>query len=206
MNREEARALLPEYALDILPPETRTAVEAWLQDTELRTELDAMREGLTDFAAALTPSEPVMPSADVRARLMASATGPDRFSAVMHDIARYCDLALDGVRAVLRQLDDSSKWEAGPLPGMALQHFDHGPAAAFADTGFIRYPPDFAFPKHRHRGFEVTIVLEGAMIDHDGRSYGPGSVIEYEDGTAHHFKAGPDGLTIVICITGYEIV
>lgn len=201
MKRDEALALLPEYALEVLSEAERAGVEAWLDDPDVRAELRALSEDLTDLGAGLAP---VTPSDDVRARLLASAAGPDRYSAVMADIAKYCDLAIDAVRAVLRQVDDATKWEPGPMPGIQIQHFDHGPAAVGTDTGFIRYPPGLVFPQHRHLGQEITIVLDGGFTDADGRVYGPGDVVAYADGTAHNFTVGPQGLTVVICFSGYE--
>ena len=202
MNREQAKALLPEYALEILSERDKAAVREWLADPEMQAELHAIQGDLSQLAVALPP---VAPSDDVRARLLASAAGPDRYSAVMADIARVCDLAVEKVRTVVRQLDEG-EWLPGPMPGILIQHFDHGPASLGADTGFVRYPPNFAFPRHRHVGREITIVLDGGFTDHDGKVYRCGDVLEYEDGTEHHFTVGTEGLTMVICFTGFEPV
>ena len=201
MKRDEAHTLLPEYALGALNDEERRGVEAWLDDPGLRAELQEIEDGLTAVADS---QPPVAPSPDARARLLAAASGPDRYSAVMPDIARVCDLSLEQVRQVLRRIDDATAWLAGPMPGITIQHFDHGPAAAGADTGFVRYPPNMVFPQHRHLGQETTIVLDGQFTDHDGRVYEPGDVLVYDENTAHHFTVGPEGVTIVICFSGYE--
>jgi len=74
MTREEAQALLVEYALDALSGRERAEVEAWLSDPQLQVELRDISEGLADFSTALTP---IVPSSDARARLMAAAEGPD---------------------------------------------------------------------------------------------------------------------------------
>lgn len=200
MNREQARELLAEYALDVLSEQERAQVEAWLDDAELQAELRALTDAFADYAEALPAAAP---SAEARARLMAAAAGPDRYSAVMNTVARVCDLTVDAVRAVLHFVDEDARWLPGPMPGILIQHFDHGPAAAGADTGFVRYPPNLAFPRHRHVGQETTIVLDGSFTDHDGRVYAAGDVLTYADATEHQFTVGPDGLTIVICFSGY---
>ena len=201
MTRDEARALLPEYALEILSPAERAGVEPWLSDPELAAELREIRDGLGAVAVGLAP---VAPSADARARLTAAAAVPDRYSALFRQIGQYCDLTLDAVRAALAQVDDPRLWQPGPMPGVLLQHFAHGPAAAGADTGFVRFPPNFFFPPHRHLGREITLVLDGALTDHDGQVYGPGDILDYPDGSEHAFTVGPEGLTFVICFGGYE--
>ena len=201
MKRDEALQLLPEYALGVLSDAHRAAVAEWLTDPEVQAELRSIEEGLADFASAWPA---VAPSDDARARLLQAADGPDRYSAVFEDIAKFCDLSLDAVRGVLKSIDDFAAWEPGPMPGIQIQHFDHGPASAGADTGFVRYPAHMKFPRHRHVGREITIVLDGDFVDHDGLRYGPGDVIAYDDGTEHHFEVGPQGLTIVICFGGYE--
>ncbi len=203
MTRDEALALLPEYALEVLSPAERADVDGWLSDPVVKAELGEIQRTLSDVAVALPPAAP---SPDVRARLMASAAGPDRYSALMPEIARYCDIAVEAVRSLLARVDDPSRWAPGPMPGITIQHFDHGPASMGADTGFVRYPPNFAFPQHRHLGREITLILDGTLSDHDGRVYGPGDVIAYDDGTDHHFQAGPDGLTTVICFSGFELI
>ncbi|MEO1335850.1 MAG: cupin domain-containing protein [Myxococcota bacterium] len=200
MTREEAQALLVEYALDALSGRERAEVEAWLSDPQLQVELRDISEGLADFSTALTP---IVPSSDARARLMAAAEGPDRYSAVFKDIARFCDLSIDGVRQVLKSIDDAAAWVAGPSPEILIQHFDHGPASVGADTGFVRFPPHFEFPRHRHEGREITIVLDGDLVDHDGQAYGPGDILGYPDGSSHFFRVGSQGLTVVICLTSY---
>ena len=201
MTKEEALALLPEYALEVLSPEERAAVDGWLADPDVAAELSEIQEGLGAVAMGLAP---VAPSAEARSRLMVAAAGPDRYSALFNQIGHYCDLTIDAVRAALANVDVSDLWEPGPMPGVLLQHFAHGPAAAGADTGFVRFPPNFVFPRHRHLGREITLVLDGELTDHDGRVYGPGDVLDYPDGTEHTFTVGPDGLTFVICFSGYE--
>lgn len=66
----DGQAGLAEYALDILPPESRPEIEAALaRDPTLRDELAALYEALALMATTLAP---VAPSPAIRARLCAT--------------------------------------------------------------------------------------------------------------------------------------
>ena len=151
---------------------------------------------------------PVAPPAELRARLLGGLGGTGRFRSVAEALRRFVDLGAAAVTELLRKIDDPAAWNVG-LPGMTgirYFHFSAGPAAAGAEAGFVRLEPGATFPDHRHLGPERTFVVDGVMHDR-GRVYGPGSVIESDTGTAHHYTAGPGRDLIIISLhNGFELV
>jgi anti-sigma factor ChrR (cupin superfamily) len=43
-------------------------------------------------------------------------------------------------------------------------------------VALLRYAPGAGVPRHRHRGLETILVLEGTQSDENG-TYGPGSLV-----------------------------
>lgn len=194
----ESKPLLAEYALS----DDASEIEALLaEDPELRAELDALTEAAHGLALTLTP---VPPPPALKARLLASVAA-ERHLPFLATVARFADLALEKMRGILKTIDDPQAWEE-LLPGMHVIHFDPGPAMAGADTGFLRLEGGVRFPKHKHHAPEVTVVLEGELIDSDGSHYGPGDVFHKGEGDPHDYAAGPDGLLIFTAHYGFEIL
>ena len=190
----DALALLPEYVLGALPePARREVAAAVAASPALAAEVDRLTEALAALAAA---APAVVPAPAVRARLLETLGGVNRFAPFLPELGRLLDLPLDAVRAVLAGVDDAAAWEAG-LPGTELQHFAAGPRLASADAGFVRLAPGVTFPRHDHLGQEITFVLEGAMRE-GGRVYGPGAVLEKRAGDVHDYAATPERPLVVV--------
>ena len=191
--------LVPEYVLGTLPEAQARQIEAErLSSPALAREID---EILASFAGVADALPPVEPDPEVRARLLRSLGGVERFAPFVARLSGLLDLATGTVRALLARIDDPAAWEPG-LPGMHLQHFQAGPRLATADAGFVRLQPGTAFPRHRHLGPEVTLVLEGGMRDGD-KVYGPGDVLEMAEGSVHTYSATTErDLVIVTVHTG----
>jgi hypothetical protein len=188
--------LVPEYVLGTLAEADSLRLEAGLASSPLLArEVDDVR-ALLAGAADLLP--PVPPDPAVRERLLRSLGSADRFAAFAARAAGLLDLSIETVRALFARIDDPAAWEPG-LPGMSMQHFAAGPRFATADAGFVRLQPGMAFPRHRHLGPEVTLVLEGAMRDGD-RIYGPGDILEMAEGSVHEYSATPERELVVMTI------
>lgn len=200
---QQIRDLLPEYVLGGLEEADRRRVaSAVAESSALRAELDALTADLADLALELTP---VRPDPALKDRLLAAAK-QDRLLPFAEDLSRLCDLAMEKMKAVLRLVDDPAAWEAGPLPGIRLIHFDHGPACLGADTGLVEMPAGFTFPRHTHQGREVNYVLSGQIIDEDGAVYGPGTYLDKDVHDVHGFRVGEAGpLVMVVIHNGFEI-
>lgn len=134
------------------------------------------------------------PAATARERLLAAITrSPDRWAPFAHRLARMFDLSVAKMTTVLARLDDPSAWEPGPIPGVSLLHFDGGQSLATADSGFVRLAPGTEFPDHRHVGIERVLIVEGAYVASDGRTYRAGDEHPMEAGTTHSYVVTADG-------------
>jgi putative transcriptional regulator len=195
--------LLPEFVLGTLPEAEAREVEAALAGSPaLRQELDRVTEALAGAALAL---DPVAPPERARQRLMKALDGPERFAPFFAELARLVDLSVEAVKGVLARVDDPGAW-LDALPGVRLFDFAAGPALGTVDAGFVRLAPGASFPKHRHLGDEVAMVLEGQMLD-GGATYGPGSVVPHAKDSVHDYTAAPDrDLVIMVLHHGIEPV
>lgn len=155
----DVRELLPLYALGILEPdEAKTVERAVAADAGLAKELAAFQQ----TAEALVV--PLAPPANVKARLLASV-GQGRFETFAQRMTKLFDVSIDRAREFLGLIERPVSWEPQPVPGIALVHFEGGPAYAAADCGFIRLAPGAIFPPHKHLGEEVAILLVGSLRD-----------------------------------------
>ncbi len=191
----DVRELLPLYALGELAADEASAVERAIEaDPNLAAEL----ESYLDLVAVSAPQ-------DIKARLLASVGG-GRFEQFSNRMATLLDVTIDRARELLGLLERESSWE-NPVPGVSLIHFDGGPAYAAADCGFVRIAPGCKFPWHTHRGEEVSVILSGAMRDHDGRVLRAGDELVHQQGTQHELTAEGDEPVIYVAraMNGIEV-
>ena len=181
--------LIPEYVLGTLAEAEHEEIDGLVAASlDLQTEVNQVREALAGLAGTLPP---LPPSAGARAHLVKALAGVDRFQPFFAELARRFDLGVDAVRRLLARIDDEAAWEAGPLSSIRLIHFQAGPAVAANDVGLVRLAAGATFPRHRHLGHELTVVLEGCMYDGEHR-YLPGQVVEWPGETVHEYGAGPE--------------
>jgi quercetin dioxygenase-like cupin family protein len=208
---KSVRDLIPEYLLGGLPAEQGQEVESLLAASpSLRREADELMESLALTATALTP---LPPPRSVRARLLATAAGVDRFVPFLDDLTRLFELPVDTMRELLARIDGAGHvWEStllgADLEGAELFHFQVGPRlrAAGAAGGVLRVRADVTFPRHRHHGDEITYVLEGGYCV-DGRVHGPGSTVEMPAGSAHDYRAARErDLVVMVLHRGITIL
>jgi quercetin dioxygenase-like cupin family protein len=155
---------------------------------------EGLEEELADLSEVL-PS--VAPPPALKARLLETLGGPDRFRPFFAELARRFDLSVEAIRGLLARIDDPASWEATPLAWIKLIHFPGGPSLAEADTGFIKVSAGTTFPRHSHDGPEFAFVLEGRMIK-QGRSYLPGDIDEVPTDEVHEYHVGPESDLVVM--------
>jgi putative transcriptional regulator len=191
----DIRDLLPLYALGELDADEALAVERAVQaDPDLATEL----------AGYLAIAPAVVPSPEVRARLLASAGG-GAYETHANRMASLLDVTLDRARELLGLIERAASWE-NPVPGVHLVHFDGGPAYAAADCGFVRIEPGCTFPWHTHRGEEVSLLLAGSMRDDHGKVLTAGDELVQAEGSEHDLTAGDEGaLYVARAMNGIEV-
>lgn len=108
--------------------------------------------------------------------------------------AELVDLPAAAARPILDRAEVGRGWEAAPVPGLELVHFEGGPRTAGADVGLVRLAPGALHPLHEHLGEEAIVVLAGGYLDSAGYSVVAGQVERRHAGTPHSFVAGPEGV------------
>ena len=76
-----------------------------------------------------------------------------------------------------------------------------------ADCGFLRAAPGCVFPWHTHRGEEVSVILSGALRDHDGRVLHAGDELVHQQDTEHELTTVGDEDVIYVAraMNGIEV-
>lgn len=67
-----------------------------------------------------------------------------------------------------------------------------------------RMPAGMTSRRHIHNGHEQFLILEGELIEDDGKVLRPGDMVFYRDGTEHHSYT-PNGCLLAVHIAGPEI-
>jgi hypothetical protein len=141
------------------------------------------------------------PPTRARARLLDAVAGPDRFTPLLEALRRLTDLTGDALSALLRRIDEPTGWIDG-APGIRYFHFTPGPAAAAPEAGIVQLRPGATFPRHRHIGDEVSLVLDGILIDDAGLRHAPGSIMPSPAGSEHAYTAGPGRDLVLVSMHG----
>jgi quercetin dioxygenase-like cupin family protein len=199
MAHRAAHSLLESWVADVKPD--------LIAEYLLGEQQPASRRDADEAAQALAlPAETLAalaPSPSLRARLLDTVSGVERFAPFFEDLTRLFQLPLESIRRLLARID-GRQWETTllgvELQGAELFHFAVGPALAATGGagGVVRIRPQVTFPMHRHHGDETTYVLEGGYTV-EGRTHGPGSVIEMSVGTEHDYRAAP-GKDLVLMV------
>jgi len=66
-----------------------------------------------------------------------------------------------------------------------------------------RMPAGMTTRRHIHNGHEQFLILEGELVEDDGRVLKPGDLVFYRDGTEHHSYT-PNGCLLAVHIAGAE--
>lgn len=201
--------ILIDFSLGLLDPAERQDVERELAASPaLQAELRAIEETLTDVALSV---ESVRPSADVKTRLFASFQAQTRFAGFVDRVAEFFDLGAQRARELLDSISalPNPPWEASPVPGTSLLHFDGGPRVAEAvNCGLVHIAPGGGFPKHRHIGDEWALILQGSSQEDSGAVSQPGDLLHKEADSEHAFRVISDEPLVfaVVLYGGIQIV
>jgi hypothetical protein len=178
---------LPDFSFGAVGPEERRRFAAAAEASPaLAREVAAAHEAVAAWAQLRVKAE--TPSPALRQRLLETIGGVERFRPFFASMGRLFDLAEGAVREILARVDESGGWSVFP-GGARYFHFLPGSSLAGQEAGVVRMAAGTTFPRHRHRGGEATLVLDGVMYDR-GQVYGAGAIIEAEPGTSHDYRAG----------------
>lgn len=149
-------------------------------------------DGAGDAAAVALIPELLAPSRApdaVKLRLLAEVEAlPLRYAPFWGRLMDVWDLSEPNVLAVLERAKDPAAFRKTPLPGLRVLDVEGGPRVAGADVHLVRFAPGLRFPRHRHPGDEVLLVLEGSYTDSSGRRVQPGDVHAMSAGSEHGFR------------------
>lgn len=154
-------------------------------------EVDALTETLAALSLSDAEGAHRPPSAH-RAGLLAATDPTVPHGPFLSRLARLFDLDFDQITRVVADLDLPARWEPTLLPTVRLFHFEGGPLYAKADNGFVVFGAGTVFPRHRHVGEEITLILSGHILLDDGQLLGPGDRMILPDGAEHAFRIPDD--------------
>ena len=87
-----------------------------------------------------------------------------------------------------------------PVPGIAWKPINFDSEAA-RGSFLVRLEPGAKSLPHIHTGGEDSFILEGELVDGDGRVFGPGDILSYSAGSRHSSQS-PKGCTILVFLHG----
>ena len=97
--------------------------------------------------------------------------------------------------SVLEASREGAAWEA-LRPGVSVRRL-WGDSSAGPSVALLRYEPGASVPAHRHAGFELIYVLEGAQSDERGR-YEAGTLVVNPEGDAHSVSSDVGCLVLIV--------
>lgn len=103
---------------------------------------------------------------------------------------------LDIAKAAFRPYDRYCK----AIPGLSWLPLDFDEAK---DSGlyFVRFEPGARSLPHEHAFGEAFIMLEGRLIDSDGRELKAGEFVRYQPGS-RHYSTAPEGCLLAVHLRG----
>jgi hypothetical protein len=137
----------------------------------------------------------IAPSPAQRDRLLASLSGSERFTLFAGDVARTFGVTVDDARAALRLVQDPRAWHPGSVPGVSWLTT---PALAKLDVVIARLAVDMRIPKHPHSSREITLVLDGLLIEDGDRTLRAGDVLDMAIGTEHEIAVAGEHACLAV--------
>ena len=197
---------LSDAALHRLSPAAQATVHAHLTSCRrCRDRFTALHESLAELSLAQPRA---VPSRALRDNLLA---GIDRAAAVPYPgfarrLGRMYQLDEQQTLELLRMSADPQRWEDQGL--ISLLHFSAGPALPGTHAGFMRLAPGVRFPRHRHVGQELMLMLSGTLKEEDsGAIYHPGDSLHSDPGSEHAFSILPphDGVFAILLYESWPL-
>jgi len=139
-------------------------------------------------AALADADSPEAPPTGLRARLLTSVGRKGRHGRYVDRVARIFRISPDDAEKLLARAEDPSSFMPSPVPGVDVVPVET-PAFPNALAVVARIQPGVRFPRHRHVGDEIMLILEGGLREEEGAEVWRGDELLRDEGTSHSFVA-----------------
>ena len=176
----------------LLDGNQQALLEAYCEShPQARNDLAALRNAMAALVRSVCP--PVVPSAGLKARLMAriKATPQLQRPSAIAD-------SQPPVTPGFHWLPDSGEgWVITPGPGLRTKQLANNPDSGYRVV-LLELAADCRFPSHSHdRGPEELYVISGDLVT-EGRTLGAGDYLHAEAGTEHGELWSPSGCVALV--------
>jgi mannose-6-phosphate isomerase-like protein (cupin superfamily) len=89
-----------------------------------------------------------------------------------------------------------------PIPGMTWAPLSYD-AATGRGSFLLRMAPGARSKPHEHTEDEEFLVLEGSLVDNDGRAFRPGDFVSNPKGT-RHWSVAPEGCLLAVFMRAHN--
>jgi len=137
-----------------------------------------------------------------RERLLAEvAVFPKKYAPFVPQLATLWALPEAVTEDWLSRQPAPEQWQR-VWPGVRTLRVPAGENLKDADVRLLRFAAGLEFPRHRHRGAESVLVLEGHYVDSSGVRVGPGDVQRMADGSEHGLTVDTSAPCIATTVRG----
>ncbi|HET9956555.1 MAG TPA: cupin domain-containing protein [Polyangiaceae bacterium] len=168
-------------------PELAADASGHARTDSAQAERESARAGGASAGQASIRGDVTAPTAGVNRLLASVAELPARYAPFFGRIATLWDVSEEVVTAVLDRARLQSAWKRTPLPGVRVLEASGGPRTSGGDVFLVRFAPGTRFPRHRHPGRELMLVLEGSYTDTLGTRVAAGDLHDMGPGSEHGF-------------------
>ena len=88
-----------------------------------------------------------------------------------------------------------------PIPGMYWHNISYDKSKGGQGTYILKMDPMSKSIPHMHTGFEEFLMLEGELMDPDGKIFKKGDFVTFEHGSKHS-SVSKDGCLILVFMRG----
>lgn len=151
----------------------------------------ALDPWLAEMLPELLPARP-LPEVGRGRLLQVARSFPFRYAPFYDQLGALWDLSEPALRAVFEAAADAKAWQR-VWPGFRFLGVGGGPKLEGARARLLHFDAGLRFPRHRHRGAESILVLEGSYTDSSAITVSAGDLQEMRAGSDHDLVIAPDG-------------
>lgn len=153
---------------------------------------------------------PVKPSESLKNRIFQSISVDTSFQAFIPRLQKLLKLPQEQIQKTLKHLNTypGDNWQSLGLKGIFVHHFAGGDEHKKADCGLLVMNPGSHFPAHKHLGDELSLVLQGEIMENAKQLKTAGDWIIHTPETTHSFEVVGEkpAIVMVVLYEGFEFV